>query len=175
MRIAPIERPRSLLMKLAYRLTKRQYGKVISPLKVIYARRPRLMFFGKKILDIEKKIKLDRNDKLLIRNYISHLNHCSFCSDLARYEAARHDLANQKIIELLNFRQSEQFSEKEKSLLTYVDEVATLKNASDETFARLRSHYTDEQIIDITWISATEHYFNLLARPLGVGSDGLSR
>ena len=42
MRLAPIEQPRSLLVRIAYWLSKRQLGKVMTPLKVIYARAPRL-------------------------------------------------------------------------------------------------------------------------------------
>ena len=156
-------------------MTKRQYGKVISPLKVIYSRRIPLMFFGKKIMDIEKKLGLNKSDKLLIRSYISSINNCSFCSDLSKYEAAKNNLDNQKLIELLNFRTSDNFTEKEKALLSYIDEISMMKNATDETFNELKNHYSDEEIIDITWICATENYFNLLAKPLGISSDNLAK
>lgn len=175
MRIQPIEKPKSIILKIAYWMTKRQYGKVISPLKVIYSRSIPLMFFGKKILDTEKKLKLNKSDKILIRNYVSHVNNCSFCSDLSKYEAAKNDLSKQKIIDLLNFRQSENFSNKEKALLSYIDEITSLKNASDETFSTLTEHYSEGEIIDITWICATENYFNLLVKPLGLSSDGLAQ
>ena len=175
MRITPIENPTSILLKIAYWMTKRQYGKVISPLKVIYARRTPLMFFGKKIMDIEKKLGLNKADKVLIRNYVSSINNCSFCSDLAKYEAAKNDVENQKLIELLNYRDSDNFTSKEKSLLAYIEEVSTMKDATDETFAELKNNYSDEEIIDITWICATENYFNLMAKPLGVKSDGLAK
>ena len=42
-RLAPIERPKSLLLRIAYRLSEKQLGKVITPMKVIYARKPRLL------------------------------------------------------------------------------------------------------------------------------------
>ena len=42
MRLEPIEKPRGLLMRIAYWLSRRQLGGVMSPLKVIYARAPKL-------------------------------------------------------------------------------------------------------------------------------------
>ena len=38
--LPPIERPRGLMMKLVYAITRRQYGKVLTPLKVFAARMP---------------------------------------------------------------------------------------------------------------------------------------
>ena len=83
-------------------------------------------------------------------------------------------LNNQKLIELLNFRASDNFTEKEKALLSYIDEISMMKNATDDTFNKLKNNYSDEEIIDITWICATENYFNLLAKPLGISSDNLA-
>jgi len=41
------------------------------------------------------------------------------------------------------------------------------------TFAALRAHFDDEQIVAITWLNAVENYFNLLNAPLEIESDGL--
>ena len=43
MRLQPVERPRGLMMKLAYWMTRRRFGKVITPLKVVNARVPKSM------------------------------------------------------------------------------------------------------------------------------------
>jgi hypothetical protein len=42
MRLAPIENPKDIVGKIAYWMTKRRLGKVITPMKVIYARLPAL-------------------------------------------------------------------------------------------------------------------------------------
>ncbi len=44
MRLKPIENPRKLLAKIAYWMSKRKFGKVLMPLKVVYARNPGLMW-----------------------------------------------------------------------------------------------------------------------------------
>lgn len=75
----------------------------------------------------------------------------------------------------MNFRHSDHFSEEEKALLTYVDEITTTKNADEDTFVLLKKYFSDKEIIEITWICATENYFNLMTKPLGLRSDQLSK
>jgi hypothetical protein len=43
MRLQPVDSPRGLMMRLAYRMTRRKFGKVITPLKVVTARVPKSM------------------------------------------------------------------------------------------------------------------------------------
>jgi hypothetical protein len=38
--LAPIEHPKGLITKLAYAFTRRQFGKVLTPVKVAYSRLP---------------------------------------------------------------------------------------------------------------------------------------
>ncbi len=38
--LAPVENPQGLIRKLAYSMSRRQFGKVLTPLKVVYARLP---------------------------------------------------------------------------------------------------------------------------------------
>ena len=49
MRLEPIENPRGLLLKIAYWMSKRRFGKVLMPLKVVYARNPGLMWASNQI------------------------------------------------------------------------------------------------------------------------------
>lgn len=55
-KLAPIENPSSLIMKLVYWISRKKYGKVMTPLKVISARLP--MSFG---MYIDKLEKLDKS------------------------------------------------------------------------------------------------------------------
>lgn len=47
------------------------------------------------------------------------------------------------------------------------------KTVSDETFEDLKKYFTEQEIVEITWINASENYFNLMAKPLGLTSDEL--
>jgi hypothetical protein len=57
--LSPVEKPKSLLVKLAYAMTRRQFGKVLTPVKVVYARMPLAFgtFIGK-IGKLDKKLVL---------------------------------------------------------------------------------------------------------------------
>jgi len=37
----------------------------------------------------------------------------------------------------------------------------------------LKRTFGKKEIVEITWINATENYYNLLAKPLGLSSDNL--
>jgi hypothetical protein len=55
--LAPIEKPSEFMMKLAYYFTRRQFGKVLTPLKVHSARLPSAfgLFYGK-VGTLDKKL-----------------------------------------------------------------------------------------------------------------------
>jgi hypothetical protein len=59
--LPPIEKPRGLMMKLAYYFTRRQFGKVLTPLKVHSARLPAAFgLFYARIGKLDKKLTLPR-------------------------------------------------------------------------------------------------------------------
>jgi alkylhydroperoxidase family enzyme len=173
MRLTPIASPRSLIMKIAYFVSKRMFGKVLSAFQVIYARSTPIFMVANKIMSTQKKLTLDQHTKLLIGNFVSHLNDCPFCSNINEYLARKDDIEWKKIMELMNFRNCDLFSAKEKAILSYLEEVTLTRTATDECFNELKKYYTDKEIVEITWLNAVENYFNLQAKPLGLTSDGL--
>ena len=57
--LTPIEHPRGLMMKLAYFFTRKQFGKVLTPLKVHSARLPAAFgLFYSKVAKLDKKLTL---------------------------------------------------------------------------------------------------------------------
>ena len=109
-RISPIEKPKSLILRLTYYFSKRHFGKVIMPLKVMYARVPALLMLAGRMESTEKKLSLSKEIKVLIKNFVSQLNDCKFCSDLLKYEAAKNSVHGRKIIEMMNYKDSNVFS-----------------------------------------------------------------
>lgn len=174
MRLPPIEKPRSLFLKLVYFFSRRTFGKVITPLKIVYARSPALLSVSLKIQKTEKKLRLNPEAQLLIKTFVARLNDCKFCTDIASYFANKEGFEAQKMRELLGYRMNDKYSESEKAMLAYAEEVTLNKNADDETFARLKKHFSEREIVEITWMVAVEHYYNLLAKPLGIESDDLA-
>lgn len=174
MRLVPVTAPGAISIKIAYFVSRKLFGKVLSAINVIYARCPPLLSVATKIVAVEKKLSLDKHTRLLIRNFVSQLNDCKFCSNTIAYISQKdHDLELQQIRELLNYRESDQYTEKEKVLLTYLEEVTYTKTVNDETFNALKASFSEREIVEATWICATENYYNLMAKPLGLTSDEL--
>ena len=88
--------------------------------------------------------------------------------------AQKENMELQQWKEFMNFRNSDMFSNKEKALLAYLEEVNFTKTATDETFNELKKNFSEKEIVEITWLNATENYYNLMAKPLGLTSDELT-
>ena len=174
MRLAPVERPPSLLMRLAYRLSNRQFGKVLTPFKVIYARKPRLLWLAAQIAQtMEKGLSLDPALRLLIQVHAARMNGCAFCEDLALAQATRRQIGPERFAALDDFRASPAFSEREKAALAFAEEATRHRRVSEETWAAVRRHFSETEIVEIAWVNAAENYFNLQAHTLEIGSDEL--
>lgn len=174
MRLKPIEHPPTLKLRLVYWFSRRRLGKVITPLKVAYARVPAALPIGRAITDyLEGGCRLDPALRLLVQAHIAHLNHCGFCLDIGEALALRRGLDQAKLRATHAYATDPRFTERERAAIAYVDEATTNKHVSDATFEKMRAHFSEEEIVEVTLLLAIEHYFNLLNLPLGIESDGL--
>lgn len=176
MRLEPIEKPRNILVRIAYWWSKREFGKVIMPAKVVYARKPKLMWIANKIYQTqEKNFSLDPSLRLLIQTLASMLNGCAFCNDISLAQAVQKKLGSEKFFELGEdaAQKSKNFSGKEQSVIAFVNEYSSNRSVSEKTFESLRKHFSEEEIIEIVAVNAFEQYFNAFAIPLEIESDGL--
>ena len=172
-RLAPIERPRSLFERLLYRLTRRAMGSVISPVKVLYARKHRLAVLAQHVTWVAESLSLDPALRLLVSANAARLHGCAFCYDLKLAQALQAGIGAERFAALAEYEHSDQFSERERAALAYCEEALRHHAVSDETFAALQRHFSEEEIVELTWANAAEAYFNLQTGPLGIGSDGL--
>jgi alkylhydroperoxidase family enzyme len=68
------------------------------------------------------------------------------------------------------------FAPSEKALLRMADAMAdTPSNVSDELYAELRLHFSEEQLIELAATAARENFRARSNRVFDVGSDGLYR
>jgi alkylhydroperoxidase family enzyme len=172
--LAPIEKPRGLLMKLAYYFTRRQFGKVLTPVKVLSARLPVSfgLFYGK-VGKLDRKLTLPLETIFLVREQVARLNVCLFCMDIGRAFTIKASLQQGKFDALAEYRTSPLFSERERAMLDYVSELTREKRVAPETFAGLARHFSEREICEIVWLVATEHLYNLANIGLNIHSDML--
>src|SRR5512136_1639552 len=121
--LPPIDKPRGLIMRLAYYFTRRQFGKVLTPLKVHSARLPPAFgLFYAKIGKLDKKLTLSPETAMLIREQVARLNVCLFCMDIGRAFTIRASMDQAKFDALDQYRTSPHFSAAERAALDYVTE-----------------------------------------------------
>jgi alkylhydroperoxidase family enzyme len=169
-----IEKPSGLIMKLAYYFTRRQFGKVLTPLKVHSARLPVAfgLFYGK-VSKLDKKLTLSPEMVMLVREQVARINVCLFCIDIGRSFTIKASMNQAKFDALQEYRTSNLFSEAERAALDYVTELAKEKKVNPETFARMQRHYSERQICEIVWLVASEHLYNMTNIGLNIHSDML--
>ena len=172
--LPPVEKPKSLLMKLVYYFTRKQFGKVMTPLSVHSARLPNAFgLFYAKVSKLDKKLVLPEETIALIRHQVARINVCLFCMDISRYVLVQKSMNMAKFDALDEYKTSPLFTESERAALDYVTELTNHKNADPELFARMAKHYTEREICEIMWLVASEHLYNMTNIGLNIHSDML--
>jgi alkylhydroperoxidase family enzyme len=172
--LKPIDRPEGLMMKLVYYFTRKQFGKVLTPLKVHSARLPLAfgMFYGK-ISKLDKKLTLPPETALLVREQVARLNICLFCMDIGRSFVIKASMNEAKFDAMKEYRTNPLFSEAERAALDYVTELTKEKKVNPETFERMARHFSEREICEIVWLVASEHVYNMTNLGLNIHSDML--
>lgn len=172
--LAPIENPSEMMMKLAYYFTRRQFGKVLTPLKVFAARLPAAfgMFYGK-ISALDKKLELPPELVMLIREQVARVNVCLFCIDIGRAFTIKASMNQAKFDALEDYATNSLFSDAERAALDYVTDLTKKKEVNPDTFARMRSYYSERAVCEIVWLVASEHFYNITNIGLNIHSDML--
>jgi len=172
--LSPVENPDGLIMKLAYYFTRRQFGKVLTPLKVHSARLPAAfgLFYGK-IGKLDKKLTLPPETVMLIREQVARINVCTFCTDIGRSFVIKASMNEAKFDALEQYGTSALFTESERAALDYVTELTRDKEVNPDTFARMSRHYSEREICEIVWLVASEHVYNMTNIGLNIHSDML--
>lgn len=174
MRIAPIERPPTLLGRLLTLAMRRQLGRPITPSQVVYNRVPAAWRISLAFLRFELfGAVLPHELRLLATTHVAMLNGCAFCRDIKRAFAVRQKLGIARFDALAEWRTSELFTPAERAALAFVEEATLAKQVSDATFAELRRHFDEREIVELALENAIENFYNLLNVPLEIESDGL--
>jgi alkylhydroperoxidase family enzyme len=172
--LKPIEKPGGWMMKLVYAMTRRRFGKVLTPIKVFCARMPLAFgqFFGK-IGQLDKKLNLPSETVMLVREQVARTNVCLFCIDIGRAFTIQQSMKQEKFDALGDYRTSPLFNDAERVALDYATMLTRDRRMDEETFTCLKSHYSERAICEITWLVASEHFYNITNIGLNIHSDML--
>src|SRR5436190_3703689 len=160
--LSPIEKPQGLMLKLAYFFTRRQFGKVLTPLKVHSARLPSAFgLFYAKIGRLDKKLTLSPAMALLIRERVARINVCSFCMDIGRAVAIKASINEAKFDALDEYRTSSLFTDAKRAALDYVTELTKDKKVNRKTLPQLPRHNSKRKISKTAGLFPSEHLYTI--------------
>jgi alkylhydroperoxidase family enzyme len=138
-------------------------GSGIEPIE-IWAHQPKMLSgMGKMEGSVRKGKSIDERLKYLIEAKGAAMIGCEYCLDLGSAVCRNSGLSDEELLDLLRYRSSERFSEREKVALDFTVAVMhTPVDVSDELFARLQEHFSDEQIVEIAALLTivNHHRFN---------------
>lgn len=92
---------------------------------------------------------------------VSLLNECTYCVSHHTPKLSLAGVSEAGARDLLNFKDHPELDEKDKLVVEYAIAVTNNWNRTrDEIFARLRTHFTEAQIVELTWRTALCGAFN---------------
>jgi alkylhydroperoxidase family enzyme len=169
-RIDPPARP-ALWIRVLFFLCRKRYGKTFQPLQVAAHVPSFLLPFLMTNRFAHGRGELPDSTRLLAMQLVGELNRCDWCIDFGRSLATRS--LREKILHVREFATHPDFSAAERAALRYAFEATRVPvEVTDETFAALRGHFSDRQIVELTFAMAIENFFNHVNAPLGIEAEG---
>jgi alkylhydroperoxidase family enzyme len=99
---------------------------------------------------------------------------CEFCVDLGSQICRNSGLSDEELLALPRYRQSDLFTAREKLALDYtVAVMRTPVEVTDELFAKMKEHFSDEQLVEITALLTVVNTDRFNAA-FGISSAGFS-
>jgi AhpD family alkylhydroperoxidase len=170
--------PRGLdpVRRLTFALSRRIYGRELEPTQVVAHHRPLLAGYGVIGLTVDR---FSKTVDVALRNLAmlraSQLIGCEWCLDFGSKLARDSGIPEVQLRELSLWRQSEHFSDTERLVIEYAEEMTrTPVEVSDELFERLRAVFDERQLVEITMAIAFENLTSRCNWALGIGSEGFS-
>jgi uncharacterized peroxidase-related enzyme len=115
---------------------------------------------------------IPRRVKELVILKVSRINGCKYCVAAHTRSAKKIGLSDQEIRALPEYYSAKAFSEKEKIALEYAEAVTKkVGNFSDELFSRVKEHFDDGEIVELTGLIAYFNFMNRLLDALQVDID----
>jgi alkylhydroperoxidase family enzyme len=116
---------------------------------------------------------IDAALRCLVNVRIANIIGCEYWADRNAAGGSEAGASLEKIADLPRYKTSPHYTDAERVALEFAEGAsATPLDVPDELFERLRAHYTDEQIVELTYIIACENLgsrfnFSLRVEPQG--------
>ena len=153
---------------------RRRYGAVLEPAR-LWGRTPKVfaalaLLYG--ALD-RRKSPIEPALRSLVTVRVSQINWCAFCVDINSATSLKRGIDEAKLASLPEFAESGLYTEREKAALAYADMITSSeRKATPEHIERLRTHFDDDAIIELTALIAFQNMSSKFNAALGVEPQG---
>ena len=156
-------------------VAERQTDRMLEPLEMMALAPPFMFGYGMLEGAAAKMHRVDHRHKELAQLKAATLTNCEYCIDIGSSIARRAGLSDEQLLALPRYRDSELFSDLEKLVLDYaVGMSRTPVEVSDELFGRLREHFDEPQLVELTGMIALENLRGRFNLALGIGASGFT-
>ena len=107
----------------------------------------------------------------LVTVRVSQINHCAFCVDINSATLAKRGVAIEKIDALSDWQRSSLFDIEERLALEYA-EAMTLNRVDVDLRDRLKEHWSDDAIVELTGLIAFQNLSSKFNAALDVPAQG---
>jgi len=172
-------RPRGLdlIRRMTERQARKQFGTELEPTQILAHHKPLLVGYGAVGLALERYSKsVPHRLKLLAMLRTSQLTGCEWCMDFGSKLALDGGIGEAELRELSVWRGSERFDAVDRLVLEYAEAMSrTPVDVGEELFARLREHFDDKQVVELTMAIGLENLFGRVNWALGIESENFSQ
>jgi AhpD family alkylhydroperoxidase len=122
----------------------------------------------KHMLGLEKYIAesgLDPKLVHLLKMRASQINGCAYCLDMHSIDARAAGESEQRLYTLDAWRETPFFSDRERAALAWTESLTLIAqtHAPDDVYADLQKHFTEKEIVDLTFVVGAINLWNRLA------------
>lgn len=153
---------------------RRRYGRELEPAR-LWARSPKV-FAGLSVLygALDRKSSpIEPTLRTLITILVSQINWCAFCVDINSATGIKRGLTEAHLAALPEFETSALFDARTKAALAYAAAITyTDRQVDTGLMARLKSHFNDEAIIELTALVAFQNLSSKFNSALDVAAQG---
>ena len=103
----------------------------------------------------------------LVKTRASQINKCAYCIDMHTKDARAAGETEQRLYALAAWREAPFFSERERAALEWTEALTLISenDVPDELFARVRTQFSEEELVNLSLAVVTINGWNRLAIP----------
>ncbi len=108
---------------------------------------------------------LERSLVELVKTRASQINGCGYCLDMHTKDARAAGETEQRLYVLSAWREAPFYTERERAALEWTEAITLISqnDVPDELYERVRQHFDDKELVDLTLAVTTINTWNRLA------------